>query len=132
MTITRQSRRDATKLFRACVANGLLDENRVRRAVQQVITFKPHGYLETLLFFRRLVQIDLARRSAKVESAIKLPSDIQAEVQKSLAETYGKGLTVSFADNPALIAGMRIKVGSDVYDGTVDGRLNAIEQTFSA
>ena len=132
MKITRQTRRDAMKLFRACLANGLLDESRVRRAVQQVVTFKPHGYLQTLSFFRRLVRLDLTRRSAKVESAVRLPSDIQAEVQKDLAEAYGVGLTTSFSENPALIAGMRIKVGSDVYDGTVDGRLNAIEQSFSA
>jgi F-type H+-transporting ATPase subunit delta len=132
MKITRQTRRDGTKLFRACITNGLLDESRVRRAVQQLITFKPHGYLATLSFFRRLVQLDIARRSAKVESAQRLPSDIQAEVQKGLTETYGAGLTTSFSENPGLIAGMRIKVGSDVYDGTVEGRLNAIEQSFSA
>jgi F-type H+-transporting ATPase subunit delta len=131
MKITRQARRDATRLFRACMTNGLLDESRVRRAVQQIVTFKPHGYLETLSFFRRLVQLDLARRSAKVESAFRLPSDVQAEVQKGLTDAYGPGLTTSFAENPALIGGMRIKVGSDVYDGTVDGRLNAIEQSFS-
>jgi len=130
MKTTRQTKREAARLFRACVVNGSLDESRVRRAVQQIVTFKPRGYLHTLLLLRRLVQIDVARRTAKVESAFRLSPDIQAEVQKGLAESYGAGLTTSFSEHPALIAGMRIKVGSDVYDGTVEGRLIAIEQSF--
>jgi F-type H+-transporting ATPase subunit delta len=108
----------------------LLDESRVRRAVQQIVTFKPRGYLQTLLLFRRLVQIDVSRHAAKVESARPLTSSVQTVVQRDLAEVYGAGLTTLFAENPALIAGMRIQVGSDVYDGSVEGRLNAIEQTF--
>jgi len=130
MKISRQTRRDATKIFRACLVNGLLDESRVHRAVRQIATFKPRGYLETLLLFRRLVQIEVARRAARVETARPLAPDVKAEVQKDLADAYGGGLTTSFSENPALIAGMRIRIGSDVYDGTVEGRLNTIEQTF--
>jgi F-type H+-transporting ATPase subunit delta len=131
MKTTRQTKRDAARLFRACTVNHLLDEARVRRAVQQVVTFKPRGYLQMLLLFRRLVQIDVARRSAKVESAVPLPPDIQVDVQKGLTDSYGTGLTTSFSEDPALIAGMRIKVGSDVYDGTIDSRLKAIEESFA-
>ena len=32
--------------------------------------------------------------------------------------------------NPLLIGGMRITVGSSVYDGSVRGRLNALERTL--
>ena len=35
-----------------------------------------------------------------------------------------------FAQNPALIGGMRIKVGSDVYDGSVQARLAALQESF--
>ena len=54
----------------------------------------------------------------------------QASVQASLVKTYGEGLTISFNQNTALIGGMRIKVGSDVYDGSVQARLAAIEESF--
>jgi len=43
---------------------------------------------------------------------------------------YGAGLNVTFAQNPALIGGMRVKVGSDVYDGSVSGRLAALQEGF--
>ena len=41
-----------------------------------------------------------------------------------------RGLNISFAQNPRLIGGLRIKVGSDVYDGSVQARLDALSQSF--
>jgi F-type H+-transporting ATPase subunit delta len=130
MKVTRQTRRGAAQLFRACFVNGLLDENRARSVVKQILAARPRGYLDTLLLFRRLVKLDLARHTANVESAQPLPADMQAAVRTGLTRTYGGGLATSFTQNPALIAGMRIKVGSDVYDGSVQARLTALEQSF--
>jgi F-type H+-transporting ATPase subunit delta len=130
MKATQQARREAKQLFRLCLVNGLIEENRARQVVRQLVAAKPRGYLVTLLYFRRLVQLESARHTAKVESALTLPADLQAGVQTGLARRYGPGLSTSFAENPALIGGMRIRVGSDVYDGSVQARLAALEQSF--
>ncbi len=130
MKITKQVRRDAKQLFRSCVNNGLLDENRVREAVQLVIARKPRGYLAILTQLQRLVKLDLARRTAKVESESALSPEQQAAVQGSLSRKYGAGLNVSFAQDPALLGGLRIQVGSDVYDGSVRARLENLRETF--
>jgi F-type H+-transporting ATPase subunit delta len=130
MKITKQSRREAKELFRSCVVGGLLDENRVRQAVQQVLQTKPRGYLAILTHFLRLIKLDIERRTARVESAAPLASDLQTQIQTSLARSYGKGLDISFAQNPELIGGVRIKVGSDVYDGSVQGRLAELQESF--
>ena len=127
---TRQAKREATQLFRLCIPNGRLDENRVRQAVRQLIEAKPRGYLITLSLFRRLVKLELERRTAKVESAVPLPADLQATVKAGLERAYGDGLDMSFAQNPSLIGGMRVQVGSDVYNGSVKARLAALEQSF--
>jgi len=95
-----------------------------------VLKAKPRGYLAILSHFARLVKLDLDRRTARVESAGPLPADLQASVQSSLARVYGPGVNVSFAQNPALIGGMRIKIGSDVYDGSVQARLAALQESF--
>jgi F-type H+-transporting ATPase subunit delta len=130
MKITKQSRREAKELFRSCVVGGLLEENRVRQAVQQVLQTKPRGYLAILTHFLRLIKLDIERRTALVESAAPLASDLQTQIQTSLARTYGKGLEISFAQNHELIGGVRIKVGSDVYDGSVQGRLAELQESF--
>jgi F-type H+-transporting ATPase subunit delta len=130
MNATKQARREAKQLFRSCIVNGLLDEERARWAVQQIVATRSRGLLGILSHFRRLVKQDGARHSAKVESAGNLPADVQARVKAGLVRLYGAGLNTSFTENPALIGGMRIQVGSDVYDGSVRSRLAALEQRF--
>ena len=130
MKVSKQSRRDAKELFRACLVNGVLDENRVREIVGKVIAAKPRGYIATLSHFQRLVKLDMERRAAKVESAMPLTPELQADVKSKLTRIYGEGLNISFTQNPALLGGLRIKVGSDVYDGSVQARLEQLVESF--
>jgi F-type H+-transporting ATPase subunit delta len=130
MKISKQARRDAKQLFTRCRVNGLLDEARVRQAVGAVIARKPRGYAAILSHFQRLVKLDLDRRTARVESAAALPEALRSSVTASLARRYGAGLDLSFGVNPRLIGGMRVKVGSDVFDGSVRARLDALAEAF--
>jgi F-type H+-transporting ATPase subunit delta len=130
MKPTRQAKREATELFRLCQSNGVLDEARARQVVSRIIAEKPRGYLGALSYFRRLVQLDQALHTAMVQTAVPLPADLQSGVKTNLARIYGPGLTTSFTENPALIGGMRVQVGSDVYDGSVRGRLAKLEKSF--
>jgi F-type H+-transporting ATPase subunit delta len=130
MKISKQAQRGARELFRSCLVNGLLDEGRVRQAVALVLARKPRGHIEILSRLQRLVKLDLARRTARVESMTPLPPDLQAKVTEQLKRIYGAGMSVSFIQNPALIGGLRIQAGSDLYDGSVRARLNALAQRF--
>jgi len=102
----------------------------VRQIVTQVLAAKPRGYLVILKHFQRLLQIEVQRRTALVESAAALTPDLQSAIQANLTRIYGAGLTFDFAPNPALIGGIRVRVGSDVYDGSVRGRLDALRESF--
>lgn len=130
MKLSKQARRNAKQLFRSCAVTGLLDEGRVRQVVQQVIARKPRGYVAILSHFQRLVRLDLARRTAKIESAIELPEPMRSGVQTSLSRRYGPGLNVSYLQNAALVGGLRVQVGSDVFDGSVQARLAALAESF--
>jgi len=130
MKITKQARREARQLFRACRVNGLLDENRVRKSVSLLIEQKPRGYLGVLDQICHLVKLDVVLRSARVESAAPLTAQFQTQMSADLARTYGPGLQLEFAVNPELLGGMRVQVGRDVYDGSVQARLNALKETF--
>lgn len=130
MKISKQARRDGKALFNACKVNGALDENRVRQTVSAVIAQKPRGYVAILSHFQRLVKLDIERRTARVESAVALTDTLQESVKNNLATRYGQNLNVQFAVNPALIGGLRVQVGSDVYDGSVKARLAELEANF--
>jgi len=130
MIRNKQAKREAKQLIRLCLVNSLLDESRVREVVQQVIASGHRSSRVILDHFLRLLRLDLARHSARVESATPLSAELQASTTASLKLVYGPGLTTSFSDRPSLIGGMRIQVGSDVYDGSVSGGLTALEKRF--
>ena len=130
MKISKQEQREARQLFRSCLVNGLLDENRVRQAVSLLVSQKPRGYVGILSRLLRLVKLDLEQHAASVESATPLAADLQADVTNRISKIYGAGLDISFSWNPALIGGLRIQVGSDLYDGSVRTRLEKLEQSF--
>lgn len=130
MKISKQARREAKELFRCCLSEGRLEAGRVRQAVQLVIEKKPRGYAALLTRFQRLVKLEEARRTARVEAATALSPELQGAVRGQLATLYGPVLNLTFAQNPALIGGLRIKVGSDVYDGSVQARLADLSASF--
>jgi F-type H+-transporting ATPase subunit delta len=130
MRTTKRTRRGARRLFRACLAAGLLDEGRARHVAGRVAGSRRRGSLAILSHFCRLVRLDQESHSASVESATPLPAEFRARVEAGLRRTYGAGVSMSFVENPALIGGMRVKVGSDVYDGSIRTALAALQERF--
>ncbi len=126
MRRNKKIERAARRLFRLCVVDGRLDEDRVRQAAQRLGASTHRSVLSLLGAFQRLVRLDRDRHTARVESAAALPAPVRDAVRADLTRLYGPGLHASFDQNPALIAGMRIRIGSDVYDGSVRARLAAL------
>jgi F-type H+-transporting ATPase subunit delta len=126
----KQSKREAKQMFRLCLVKGALDERRARQVVERVLQSRRRGYLALAKQFVRLVKLDSDRHTARIESAVPLATDLKASVRTGIESAYGLGITTVFAQNPALIGGMRIRVGSDVYDGSVQCGLVALEKCF--
>ena len=130
MKINKRAKREAKQLYRLCLVNGLLDENRVRQVVAGVIAAGARDCPSILTHLLRLVKFDYAEHTATVESATRLPANLRTLVQTELTQRYGPGLTTAFTQRPELIGGMRIQVGCDVYDGSVRAGLEALEKSF--
>jgi F-type H+-transporting ATPase subunit delta len=126
----KQSRRGAKQLFKSCQVEGQLAEERVRQAVSLVIEKKPRGYFGILQELQRLVKLDVSSRSARVESAVALTDAQQQNIRESLGRLKAGEVTVEFAENADLIGGMRVKIGDDVFDGSVKTRLATLSESF--
>src|SRR5262249_42458703 len=127
MKTSKQAEREAKQLLRFCLLNGSLDEGRVRQGIERVIESKRRGFRVLLSLFHRLLSLDGDRRLAEVESPAPLPADLRSSVEAGLRQRYGPRINIQFANLPSLIGGIRIKVGSDVYDGSVRSELAALE-----
>ncbi len=130
MKIAKHAKRQAKQLYRLCLVNNLIDERRVRDVVQSVISSGQHDGPAILTHLLRLLKLERAQHTAMIESATPLSVDVQTAIQSGLASRYGQGLSTVYTQQPALIGGVRIQVGCDVYDGSVRAGLAALESVF--
>ena len=70
------------------------------------------------------------KRQAVIESAVELGAQTGNELLEGLRNKYGDDLTAEFLVNEDLIGGMRVKVGSDVWDGSVRARLTNLKDSL--
>ena len=130
MKINKESRRLSRELLRGSYTDGRLDKAKVASLMQTVIASKPRNYIKVLEDYRRLVRLEAEKRHARIETASELPPDAASEIAANLKSKYGDDLTTEFVVDPALIGGMRVRVGSDVWDSSVRNRLQRLQQQF--
>ena len=128
MKINKEIRQLSRQLLRASFTDGQLDRGKVASLVQSLIEKKPRHHLAILENYKRLIRLEVDKRHARIETAQELNSDTKTKVLKNLKKKYGKDLTTEFVVNPQLLGGMRIRIGSDVWDGTVRNRLERLKQ----
>jgi len=127
MKTTKETRRAVKKLFRACIVNGQMDEKRVRAVVSAVAAQKPRYHLGILSAIEKLVKMETQKRSLHVVTALPVEENRLREIHTHVQSRFPAPLTASHSINPALIGGLRIKVGSDVWDGSIAARLGQLK-----
>lgn len=131
MKVSKVANATARRIFRLCQnAAGQLDEAKFTTAVRQLGAQKPRDYRGILSALKRLVRLDLERRRVVVESAAELDPASRDRVVAGLVQKYGSDLTFEYRITPDLLGGLKIRVGNDVWDGSVKGRLDRLAQAF--
>ncbi len=128
MKIDKETRQLSKQLLRSSFTDGQLDSGRVAALVKSLIEKKPRNYIRVLDAYKRLLRLEAEKRTATIESASELSADAAREIVENLKQKYGRDLAVNFAVSPNLLGGMRIRVGSDVWDSSVRNRLQRLQQ----
>jgi F-type H+-transporting ATPase subunit delta len=128
MKINKEVRQLSRQILRASFTDGQLDHGKIATLVQSLITKKPRNYLAILQNYKRLLRLEIEKRHAKIESAKELSDDVSAKILAKLKQKYGDHLTAEFIVDPNLLGGLRVRVGSDVWDGSVRNRLERLQQ----
>lgn len=130
MKISKTAAIAARRLFGLCQTDGRLDEAKLRKVITSLVASTPRDYKAILAALQRLTRLELERRAVTVESAVALDADTQSRVVAGLAKQYGPDLVVQYKTTPELLGGLRIRVGNDVFDGSVQGRLVRLANAF--
>ncbi len=130
MKISKVANTAARRIFRLCQSGGRLDEAKLSTAVRRIAESKPRDYRGILSALKRLVRLELERRRVVVESAAELDQVSRDRVVSGLVAKYGNDLNFEYRVTPDLLGGLKIRVGNDVFDGSVKGRLDRLAQAF--
>ena len=131
MKIKKEVRRSGKQLFRACFVDDQFDQKKALSLVQLVIAAKPRHHVAILTYFGRLVRLEIEKRTATINTSKALDKRIEEEVRGEIKKRYPQVLRMQFQVDTGLLGGMRIRVGSDVWDGTVRGRLDELKNALS-
>ncbi|KAB2641779.1 MAG: F0F1 ATP synthase subunit delta [Verrucomicrobia bacterium] len=123
MKISKTAAASARRLFGLCQTGERLDEAKLRTVVARLAEAKPRDYPAILTALQRLTRLAYEQRQVTVESAVELDEASQQRVLAGLTKQYGPDLVAQYQINSSLLGGLRIRVGNDVFDGSVKGRL---------
>jgi F-type H+-transporting ATPase subunit delta len=119
----KQIQQLARQFFKLSLDQGRLSVDRVSGVLQYIEKHRPAGTLAVLKAYQRLVAAEVARGQAVVEHAGFANAAALDLVSAALARKYGRPITWVAKRNDALIAGLRVRVGDDVYESSVSGQL---------
>ena len=127
MKLNKEIRRLSRKMLQASFTDGQLDPGRIASLVDSLIAEKPRNYVNVLKNYKRLLRLEVEKRHATIETASEVDPAIRSEIVSNLKSKYGDDLATDFHVDPQLLGGMRIRVGSDVWDGSVRNRLERLQ-----
>jgi F-type H+-transporting ATPase subunit delta len=127
MKLNKEIRQLSRKMLQASFTDGQLDPGRIASLVDSLVTHKPRNYIDVLKNYKRLLRLELEKRHATIETASEVDPTIRSEIISNLKSKYGDDLATEFHVDPQLLGGMRIRVGNDVWDGSVRNRLERLQ-----
>jgi F-type H+-transporting ATPase subunit delta len=131
MKLDKESRKLSKQLFQASFTNGAIDDQKVSIVAKKLVDARPRNVIGLFKEYQRLVRLEVEKHHALIESAAGLDEATSGQLVDGLKAKYGADLSTEFRVTPELLGGVRIKIGSDVFDSSVRERLNRLESQVS-
>lgn len=127
MSSHRKSVELARQLFELTLNAGRVDPERVAAVLQWVDKHRPESPSAVLRALKRLVEAEIARSQVVVEHAGEISPAVLAEITTAMSRRYARPLDAVTVSRPELIAGLRVRVGCDIYENSVLSQLDSLE-----
>lgn len=113
----------ARQLFKLSFVDGRISSEQVAGVLAYVEKTHAANAVAILKTYQRLVAAELAKGSAIVEHAGPVSESTLAAIAASLSTRYGRPVTATAKADPSLLAGLRVRIGDDVFESSVSGQL---------
>jgi|UniRef100_UPI004049A2E0 F-type H+-transporting ATPase subunit delta len=122
----KQAQQLARQLFKMSLVNGVVDAAQVGGVLAYVEKHQPANPVMVLQAYLQYITRELAKSSAIVEHAGSIKDGVLRSLEGALTQKYKRQVTASAVHNAALIAGLRLRIGDDVYEASIAGQLEQL------
>jgi len=126
MAAPKQVRQTARLLLNVSIDDGVVTADRVAGVLAWFEKTQPSRGLAILREYHRLVLAEINKSSARIEHAGSLPAEAVGAIAEFLSKRYNRAVTATAHENPALIAGLRVSIGDDVFESSIAGQLETL------
>ena len=126
MAADKQTKKLAKQLFKLSLVDGQVSPAQVEGVLGWVERHAPRRTLALLKTYHHYVATELAKSRAVVEHAGPVGATTLQQIEAAMTKKYRRPVTATAQANPKLLAGLRVRVGSDVYESSVAGQLAAL------
>ena len=125
----KQIQQLARQFFKLSIVDGTLSADRVAGVLEYIEKHRPASALAVLKTYQRLVAAEFARGQAVVEHAGSVSQAVLASIAAAMTKKYQRPVASVARPNPELLAGLRVRVGDDVYESSVAGQLATLARS---
>ena len=126
MAADKQTKLLAKQLFKLSLVNGVVSPEQVAGVLGWVEKTSPHRPVALLKAYHHRIAIELAKSRAEVEHAGPVTDATLKQIEAAMTKRYQRPVTATAKSNQSLLAGLRVRVGSDIYESSVAGQLASL------
>ncbi len=116
----------ARQLFKLSFVDGHLSNEQVAGVLGYIEKTQGSSALAISKAYQRLVVAEVAKGVAVIEHSGPVSEATLSAIAASLSTRYARPVTATAKANPSLLAGLRVRIGDDVYESSVSGQLAAL------
>ena len=121
----------AKKLLELSKDSGVVTESKVGEVLAGLQQVQHRHHLTVLKTFLNYLRREVALQTAVVSTPTKLSDDALKAIEVQFSKLYNRPVSAVTQTDTNLIAGVRVRVGDDVYDASVAGRLQRLAESVN-
>lgn len=116
----------ARQLFNLSLVDGTVSAAQVEGVLAYLEKHPPASPLAVLRAYQRLIARELAKSEVIVEHAGPVTDGILRSLEGALTQKYKRQISAKSVHNAELIAGLRLRLGDDIYEASIAGQLEQL------
>ncbi len=118
----------AKKLVELSKEDNVVTESKVSEVLEAFRQLHYRYHLKVLKTYLNYIRREVALQTAVVAAPVQLDEASLKSIETHFIKQYNRPIQAVFQKDRSLIAGIRVRVGDDVYDASVAGRLKRLAE----